>query len=97
LRSKLDLNPPPWLPPVRRGWLRDRSADEFDVEDIGALAVPVPAPSELSDAVRVHYQFLAELDPDEQVIARARERDRPLALRMLAKLPGRRLEGVGLY
>lgn len=78
-------------------WLRDRTSREFDIEDIGALAVPVPTPAELSEAVKTHYRFLADLDPDERVVAQAREQDRPLALRMLADLPGRRLQGIGVY
>jgi predicted nucleotidyltransferase component of viral defense system len=78
-------------------WLRDRSVGEFDDEDIGALAVPVPTADELSEAVRSHFKFLADLDDDERVLAQARERDRRLALRALAALPGRRLAGVGLH
>jgi len=78
-------------------WLRDRSHGEFDEEDIGALAVPVPTAAELSDALRTHFGFLADLDPDEQILAQAREQDRPLALRLLASLPDARLVDVGLY
>lgn len=77
--------------------LRDRSIDEFDEEDIGALAVPVPTATELSDALRTHFRFLAELDDSERTIAGAREHDRPLALRMLTDLPGGRLARAGLY
>ncbi|MDR1186172.1 MAG: nucleotidyl transferase AbiEii/AbiGii toxin family protein [Bifidobacteriaceae bacterium] len=85
-------------PPFDPGrWLRDRSSGEFDVEDIGALIAPALTPAELSDAVRSRYGFLADLDDDEAIIARAREQDRALALRMLAGLPGRRLDGIGLY
>lgn len=78
-------------------WLRDRSVDEFDKEDIGALAVPVPTAAELSDALRTHFRFLADLNDDEHTLALAREQDRPLALRLLADLPGGRLDGAGLY
>jgi predicted nucleotidyltransferase component of viral defense system len=78
-------------------WLRDRSHGEFDEEDIGALAVPVPTAAELSEALRTHFGFLAALDPEEKVLAQAREQDRPLALRLLAALPGARLADVGLY
>jgi len=78
-------------------WLRDRSRGEFDEEDIGALAVPVPSAAELSEALRTHFGFLASLDPDEQILAQAREQDRPLALRLLASLPDARLVDVGLY
>jgi len=78
-------------------WLRDRGHDEFDEEDIGALAVPVPSAAELSEALRVHFRFLADLDDDERTLSLAREQDRPLALRLLVDLPGRRLAHVGLY
>ena len=78
-------------------WLRDRSRGDFDIEDIGALSVPTPTAAELSGAVRTHYAFLADLDEDEQVIARAKEQDRPLALRLLTDLPGHRLRDIGLY
>jgi len=85
----------PGFDPAR--WLRDRSGDEFDAEDIGALAVPVPTAAELSEALRDHFGFLAELDRDERTLAQANEHDRPLALRMLEELPGARLQGAGLY
>ncbi|QPZ37455.1 hypothetical protein [Paramicrobacterium chengjingii] len=78
-------------------WLRNRSADEFDEEDIGALAVPIPSAAELSDALRTHIRFLADLDADERVLAGVRQQDRPLALRLLSELPGGRLDNVGLY
>jgi predicted nucleotidyltransferase component of viral defense system len=78
-------------------WLRDRSDEDFDVEDIGALVVPVPSASELSDAIRSHYGFLTELNADEIVLSANREQERPLALRLLAELPGNRLSDIGLY
>lgn len=78
-------------------WLRERTGDEFDPEDIGALAVPVPSVAEMSDALQAHFGFLADLTEDERVVAQAREQDRPLALRLLAELPGGRLKDVGLY
>lgn len=78
-------------------WLRDRSDNEFDREDIGALAVPIPTVAELSEALRTHFQFLRDLDADEQVLPLAREQDRPLALRLLEELPGGRLVSIGLY
>ena len=78
-------------------WLRDRSIGEFDEEDIGALAVPAPTAAELSEALRTHFRFLADLDDDERTLAQAREQDRPLALRALAALPGGRLTDAGLY
>jgi predicted nucleotidyltransferase component of viral defense system len=78
-------------------WLRMRSAREFDLDDIGALAVPVPTEAELAKTVSTHYAFLADLDAEERQLAGAREQDRDLALRLLAKLPGARLAQVGLY
>ncbi|MDR1512045.1 MAG: hypothetical protein LBS56_00980, partial [Propionibacteriaceae bacterium] len=67
------------------------------IEDIGALSVPAPSAADLADAVRAHYAFLAALDPAEQVLARAKEEDRALALRLLTELPGGRMQGIGLY
>ena len=85
----------PAFDPAR--WLRDRSTGEFDEEDIGALAVPKPTAAELSEALRTYFGFLQELDEDEQVLARARQQDRPLALRALAALPASRLADASLY
>jgi predicted nucleotidyltransferase component of viral defense system len=78
-------------------WLRDRSTDEFDEQDIGALAVPTPTAAELSEALRAHFRFLTDLDDDERLVAQAREQDRPVVLRALAALPGGRLADAGLY
>lgn len=78
-------------------WLRDRSAGEFDEQDIGALAVPAPTAAELSEALRTHFRFLADLDDGERTLAQAREQDRPFAPRALAALPGGRLTDAGLY
>ena len=77
-------------------WLRDRSRD-IDIDDIGALSVPVPTAAELSDAVRTHYSFLADLEPDEDSVAGAREADRALVIRLLSDLPGSRLRRASLY
>ena len=78
-------------------WLRPRTAKEFDVEDIGALAVPTPKPERLSEEVRVGFGFLSELDADEEAVAASNPKDRALVLRMLAELPGGRFDGIGLY
>lgn len=90
--------------PVRVGtpfdpqqWLRPRTDKELDVEDIGALAVPTPKPEKLSEAVRAGFGFLQQLDTDEERIAESSPKDRALALRMLAELPGERLNNIGLY
>ena len=84
-----DFNPETWLHP--------RGADEFDLEDIGALAVPTPTASDLSATVSNHYSFLNDLDADERRLSVALEKDRQLALRLLNELPGRRLSHLGLY
>lgn len=78
-------------------WLRVRNAEDFDLADIGALAVPVPTEAELAKTVSTRYAFLAELDADERQLAAAREQDRRLALRLLTELPGRRLARFGLH
>jgi len=78
-------------------WLRARSSDEFDTEDIGALTVPPPTAKELSESLRLYYRFLLDLDEEECIVAQAREQDRPLVLRLLSELPGERLKDVGLY
>lgn len=78
-------------------WLRPRVANEFDLGDIGALAVPTPSTIELSEAVRSNYGFLADLDDDERQLAAARGQDRPLALKLLAELTDALLGGRRLY
>jgi predicted nucleotidyltransferase component of viral defense system len=78
-------------------WLRKRDKHEFDLEDIGALAVPTPSTEELCDAVRKGFAFLTDLSAAEQTLAHSDERDRSLAIRMLQELPDRRLDSVGLY
>ena len=78
-------------------WLRKRGEDEFDLEDIGALAVPTPTAAALSKAVGIGYSFLADLDSDELVAARSDERDRSLVIRMLKDLSDGRLGDAGLY
>ena len=78
-------------------WLRPRGEKEFDMEDIGALAVPTPRPEELSERVSAGFAFLAELDPQEGRLAHSDPRDRGLAIRLLESLPGGRLAGGILY
>jgi predicted nucleotidyltransferase component of viral defense system len=68
-------------------WLRRRSGDEFDIEDIGALAVPPPSLPELATAVSDGYQFLAEFTDEERQLAHCRGQDRQLALGLLRELP----------
>ena len=78
-------------------WLRLRGSEEFDMEDIGALAVPTPKPEKLSECVSTEFAFLAELDAQEEQIARSDPRDRSLAIKLLEELPGGRLSGGILY
>lgn len=78
-------------------WLRQRTAEEFDLEDLGALTVPTPTAIELSAAVRTKYAFLTDLDADETVLAAARGQDRSLALDLLRSLPDGRLGALPLY
>lgn len=78
-------------------WLRLRGEKEFDMEDIGALAVPTPRPEDLSERVRAGFAFLAELDEQEERLARSDPRDRALAIKLLESLPGGRLDGGVLY
>jgi hypothetical protein len=78
-------------------WLRDRSKDDFDIEDIGALAIPTPTAKELSSIVSNGFGFLRDMDEDECILARIRGQDRPLALRILTTLLGDRLCGFTLY
>ena len=78
-------------------WLRERDKSEFDLEDIGALAVPMPTVKDLSCVVRTSFAFLDELDEEERMLAQSDERDRSLAIRLLKNLPGNRLKDIGLY
>lgn len=78
-------------------WLRPGTAREFDVEDIGDLAVPTPKPERFSEEVRTGFGLLSELDADEEAVTASNPKDRALALRMLAELPGGRFDGIGLY
>lgn len=78
-------------------WLRERSEEEFDLEDIGALAVSAPSPGKLNDAVRIGFSFLADLTEEEEVVALSDNRDRALVIRLLEGLPGGRFVGSGVY
>jgi len=78
-------------------WLRLRTPQEIDIEDIGALSVPVPTAKELAETVTSRFRFLADMDETEEVIAQANERDRALVLHELTHLPGYRLDGMSLY
>ena len=75
-------------------WLRQRSADEFDQEDIGQLSVPAPDLNDLAEQLVSGYSFLNNLDADEQRVAESDAGDRTLVLRLLGNLPGHRLNGI---
>jgi hypothetical protein len=53
--------------------------------------------ADLNATIQPHYDFLRELDPEERQLAKTREHERHLALRLLNELPGARLASVGLY
>jgi hypothetical protein len=78
-------------------WLRDRSKEDIDIDDIGALTVPIPTVSELSKAVSVQFKFLNDLTENESIIAQIRGQDRALALKMMSELPFGRLSGIKLF
>ena len=78
-------------------WLRDRSGEDIDIDDIGALAIPTPTARELSEALSSQFKFLETLTAEEKIVAQIREQDRSLVLKMLEALPGGRLSGIGLY
>lgn len=69
----------------------------MDIEDIGALAVPVPTLRELSETISARFGFLQNLTDEEKIVAQIREQDRALVLKMMGDLPGGRLFGIGLY
>jgi predicted nucleotidyltransferase component of viral defense system len=85
------------LPFDPENWLRDRSKEDIDTEDIGALAVSTPTAAELSDGLRKHFAFLADLDEIESALANASEQDRSLALKALKELQDGRLSRIDLY
>ena len=78
-------------------WLRDRSGEDVDWDDIGELADSGPTPQQLSGDVRVSFKFLADLDEEERVIAQARGQDRPIVLAAIKGLPGGHLADVTLH
>jgi len=78
-------------------WLRDRSKEDIDIDDIGALAIPAPTVNELSKTISTQFRFLRNLTDEESLIAQIRGQDRALLLKMLKKLPGSRLSGIKLY
>ena len=78
-------------------WLRDRSNEDVDIDDIGALAVPTPTVSELSKAVSRLFSFLSNLTDEEKIVAQIRGQDRSLVIKMITELPGGQLSGTNLF
>lgn len=78
-------------------WLRGRGKKSFDTEDIGALATSVPTARELSETVNKFYGFLLDLNDEERQLAKIKEQDRPIALKLLSELPDCRLRKIKLY
>ena len=78
-------------------WLRDRSKENIDIDNIGALTIPIPTASELSETVSKHFGFLKDLIDDEIIIAQIKAQDRPLVLKLLGELPDGQLSGIKLY
>jgi len=78
-------------------WLRKRDIDEYDINDIGALAIPSPSFDEVSTVITNAFSFMLALEEDEKILTKNIESNRPLALQMLRPLPGGRLLDIGLY
>jgi predicted nucleotidyltransferase component of viral defense system len=72
-------------------WLNLRSARDFDDEAIGLLTVPTPNLDDLGRELSARYQWLANLDDDERIVAQGRPQDRDVVLRLLNDLPDGRL------
>lgn len=72
-------------------WLRTRTAEEFDDQNIGMLAVPPPGLEDLGESLSKDYQFLRDLDEVERDLARCHGGDRSVLLRCLDQLPATQL------
>lgn len=77
-------------------WLRRRRAEEFELQDIGALAVPTPTPEQMTKVVLNHYAYLARMNGDEERVAAVEAKDRSTVLHLLEDLPDGRLSGIGI-
>ena len=51
----------------------------------------------LSESVRNGFSFLCELTDEEEILAKADNRDRSPAIKLLRELPGGRFAGSGAY
>jgi len=80
-----------------QAWLRERSEQEFDRQDIGLLSAPPPRLADLALDLRTGYAFLAHLQPDEITVAASRPADRSLVLAMISDLPTSRLMPGSLW
>lgn len=72
-------------------WLRPRSRTDFDDEQIGLLTTPPPDLDDLGASLNKYYGWLADLDREEERVARCEPGDRGLVLRLLGELPGGRI------
>lgn len=75
-------------------WLQPRRQRDFDDENIGLLTAPPPDLDTLGNELANRYQWLADLDEDERIVANGAAADRTTVLRMLADLDGQRLNGL---
>lgn len=78
-------------------WLRVRTEQEFDRQDIGLLSAPPPRLADLAADLRAGYAFMADLLPDEIEVAASRATDRSLVLAMISDLPTSRLVPGSLW
>lgn len=78
-------------------WLRDRKENEVDLEDIGALSVPVPKAKDLLKGIQNHYSFLNNLDDTEKIIAESNQKDKSLVIKTLKELPNNIFNNKILY
>lgn len=72
-------------------WLKYRTAEDFDDEQIGLLTTPPPDLDDLGADLPHHYGWLADLAEDERVIARANAADRGAVIAALRGLDGARM------
>lgn len=82
----------PFLPEV---WLAERS--NWDDESIGLLCEPPPSLTQLGDDLCDRYRWLADLTPDEERWARAREEDRAAVVTAILDHPGCSLDEAQLW
>ncbi len=75
-------------------WLRPRTEQSFDDEQIGLLTTPTPHLADLAADLIAHYSWLRNLDETETILSAGKATDRNSALSQLKALEGSRLEHV---